>query len=76
MKNSTLGPPFNMMLKFAQEVFKTSNCHKIIGFKMRYDSMLCHDVPTTSGAISAGVCEKKSFLHDIFRISHYNKGLK
>ena len=45
-ENTTLGPLYNMMLRFAHDVFRTSNYHKSMGFHMRYVSIWYAEVYT------------------------------
>ena len=50
------------MLQFAQKLSMTSNSQKIMGFQMRYVTMLCRGVPASSEVIYVEICEKMSFL--------------
>ena len=61
-QNATLADLFNMMLRFAQKLLMTWNCPKIMGFQMRYVTILCRGVPASSEVIYVEICEKMSFL--------------
>ena len=55
---STLAHHFTVMLWFATKVFTTSNCHKIMGFQMRYVSTGCADLHTYFWSQTSNIWQK------------------